>query len=295
MQQNKRVIVTGALGALGSAYVRVLVPHGYEVIGVDSKADKEGTEIKVYNRLPADHYEKLDKNDLTSVRIHRIDLAKRSKTIGDLFRGAYAVVMTAANPDPCQSADCARGNHEIDMNTIKASLENGVEVIIYLSSSWRLRGFWEGEEQITPAMSAPRTHYGENKQKTVSEMRSLSRQYPKVRFLYNDHGWYPRESVGGPPTNCPDRYLQWWVAERETQEHIIKQLEIAENSNFQGNFHGFITVSKNIPTEDALRRGHRRFILDTSPSEKLGVRHEANFYEVLPEYWKCRNIPIYMY
>lgn len=289
MQPNKKVIVTGAAGILGSAYVRALVPHGYEVIGIDRKDQI----MKVYKKLPTDPYQIFSENDLTDIRIHGIDLAKPNKAIGNLFRETYAVVMTAANPDSHQNKASAKRNHEIDMNTIYTALNSGCKFIIYLSSGWRLMGLVEGNELIKPDMAAPLGHYGENKQKTVDQMKLLSEQYPEVKFLYNDHGWYPRESNGAPLTNLSDRSLQWWVSEKETQEHILRELEIDQNSNFKGNFHGFIVVSKNIPTKEAKRRGHRPFIFDISSSEKLGVRHKVNVYKILPEYWKWRNIPIY--
>ena len=101
--------------------------------------------------------------------------------------------------------------------------------------------------------------------------------------------------IGAPPTNLSDRAIQMWVAENESQQHILKQLEIKQNPNFKGNLHGFIVVSKNIPTAEAKIRGHRPFIIDLSSSEKLGVEHKANIYEILPEYWKWRNNPVYMY
>lgn len=291
MKPDKKVVVTGAAGALGSAYIRALVPHGYEVIGIDKSYQK----VTVYKRLPKDPYEILKDNDLTDIRIHGIDLARPARTMRSVFRDVYAVVMTAANPDPHQSRASAAINHRIDMNTIELALEQGVEVIIYLSSLWRLSKLIDGDRIITPEMSAPTSYYGENKQRTIEEMRKLAAQNPEVKFLYNDHGWYPRETRGAPPTNFTDRALQCWVAEIETQQHILKELEIHKNPHFDGNFYGFIVVSKNIPTAEAIKRGHRPFIFDITASEKLGVEHKANIYQVIPEYWKWRSVPVYMY
>jgi len=288
---QKKVVVTGAAGALGSAYVRALVPQGYEVVCI-SKSDEE---IKVYKRLPKDPYEILGEDNLTNIKVHGVDLAQANAVIRRLFTGAYAVIMAAANPDPRQSKASAERNRRIDRNTLNAALDCGAEIIIYLSSMLRLAGLVDGDKIIRPDMSAPRGYYGDSKQRTVEQMQQLSKQNPGVYFLYNDHGWYPRETRGAPPTNYTDRALQSWVAETETQQHILMQLEICQNPNFVGNFHGFITVSKNIPTEKARRMGHRPFIFDIAPSEKLGIEHTANIYEMLPEYWKWRRVPIHMY
>jgi hypothetical protein len=287
---GEKVVVTGAAGALGSAYLRALVPKGYEVVGIGRRDQT----LYVYNKIPKDPYQVLDKGDAIGVNIHGMDLARKDRSLRELFRGAYAVVMTAANPDAFQSRESAERNHRIDMNTIEAALNSDCQVIIYLSSLWRLAGLWEGDKPIRPEMSSPLEHYGLFKQKTVDRMQSLSTKNPDVMFLYNDHGWYPRETKGGPLTNFNDRTLQLWIAENETQQHILKEIEIKQNPNFDGNFHGFIVVSKNEPTEEAKSRGHRPFIFDISSSEKLGVEHTANVYDMLAGYWEWRKIPFYM-
>lgn len=284
----KTIIVTGAAGALGSAYVRALVPAGYHVVGID----RRDSLMKVYKKRAEGPYQVLGNNDLENIRIHGTDLLKPGRRLRGLFSGSAALVMCAANPDPYQNRASANKNHSVDMNTVKAALDSKVKTIIYLSSVWRLKGLLEGDSKITPEMSAPESYYGENKQRTVDELKTLAEQNPDVMFVYNDHGWYPRETKGAPPTNATDRALQCWVAERETQEHILKQLDLI-NQHFKGNFHGFLVVSKNVPTKNA--RNHRPFIFDISASRKLGVKHQASIYRLIEYHWKWRDHPLYTY
>lgn len=287
----KKIVVTGAAGALGSAYVRALAANGYRVEGVDL----EDQTMKAYVRLLDSPFEISKPEDWIDIRIHGVDLSKYGKRINRILKSAYAVVVAAANPLPFQSNSSADNNHRIDMNTINAALDNGVEVIIYMSSLLRLEGLMQGDKSVTPRMSAPLRPYGRNKQKTVEQLAKLSQSYRDVVFVYNDHGWYPRETVGTPPLGMNDRGIQTWVAERETQQHILEQIKIKNNPHFKdSNFEGFIVASRNIPTKEATTAGHRRFILDLSQSKKLGIELRANVYRELPHYLNWRNIPVYM-
>ncbi len=286
----RTIVVTGAAGALGSAYTRALVAHGYAVVAVDRTPGV----LSAFRRVIDNPYEIPGAEDRVEIPIQPIDLAEP----GDAFRrtvaGAYGIVMTAANPLPFQSKASADRNHTIDVNSIDAALSAGLRVIIYTSSLWRLHGLIDGDRIVTPEMSAPGGDYGESKQRTRDLMRSRAALHPDTHFVVNDHGWFPREATGAPPTNVPDRGLQSWTAETETQQYVLRQLEIPDRAGSPENFHGFIVSSRNIPTPEAVRRGHRPFIYDLSAAERIGVRHRANVYDLLDQYRIWREIPIYM-
>jgi len=125
-------------------------------------------------------------------------------------------------------------------------------------------------------------------------MRARAARHPDTHFVVNDHGWYPRETMGAPPTNAGDRGLQTWIAETETQQHVLRQVALAGRTDLTGNFHGFILASKNIPSAEAVRHGHRPFILDLSTSERLGVVHRANVYDLYAQYRVWRDVPVYL-
>jgi NAD(P)-dependent dehydrogenase (short-subunit alcohol dehydrogenase family) len=284
------VLVTGA-GALGRAYVRALVANGHTVRVVDKYA---GT-IRAFAAIPDNPYSLPGPDAVRDIDIVSMDLvAPRERALNQLLEGVDAVVMTAANPLPFQSEESAAANHRMDVNTIDAALAAGARVVIYTSSVWRISGLFEGDGPVRPEMSAPRAHYGESKQATWEAMRARAARNPGVQFVVNDHGWYPREAMGAPPTNVADRGLQTWVAETETQQHVLRQIELPGRTDLSGNFHGFIVASRNIPSLEAVRHGHRPFILDLSTSVRLGVVHRANVYDLYAQYRLWRDVPIFM-
>jgi len=287
----KTIVVTGAAGALGLAYVRALVAEQHQVLGIDRR---DGF-VQAFGHIIDNPFVHLGVEHRRRVHVRGTDLAEASRaTLVGALRGADAVVMTAANALPDQSRESAARNHAIDANTIDAAIEAGCRVIIYTSSLWRMKGLLEGEAVVTPAMSAPESHYGESKQRTWDLMRVRAAANSHVHFVVNDHGWYPREAMGAPPMNVPDRGLQTWVAERETQAHILRQIGLPDRPGASGNFHGFIIASRNIPGDDAVRAGHRPFILDLSSSAWLGVKHAANVYDFYTQYRIWRDVPICM-
>jgi NAD(P)-dependent dehydrogenase (short-subunit alcohol dehydrogenase family) len=284
------VIVTGAAGALGSAYVRALVANGYPVVAVDRMPGV----LSAFRGAVDNPYDIPPAHARIEIPIRQIDLAYPDAAFVEVLRGAYGLIMTAANPLPFQSKASADRNHAIDVNSIDAALASHLSVVIYTSSLWRLHGLIEGDRTITPEMSAPGGDYGESKQRTRDVMQARAASHPGVHFVVNDHGWFPREATGAPPTNVPDRGLQSWTAEAETQQYVLRQLEMPDRADLPGNFHGFIVSSRNIPTIEAVRRGHRPFIYDLSAAERIGVRHRANVYDLLEQYRTWRDIPIYM-
>lgn len=284
------VVVTGASGALGTAYVRALVATGHSVIGIDRRE----TTIPAFARVDPNPYVVLGSEHRRGVPVLAIDLSTPDRRLTEMLHGTDAVVMTAANPLPDQSRDAAGLNHAIDVNTIDAAIDAGCRTVIYTSSLWRLKGLLEGDRPVTPDMSSPESHYGEAKQRTRDLMRVRASSNAHMQFVVNDHGWYPREAIGAPPMNVADRGLQTWIAESESQSHILRQIGIAGLPAFAGNFHGFILASKNIPNAEAVAAGHRPFILDLTRSASLGVQHRANVYDLYAQYRVWRDVPICM-
>ncbi|MBI2576342.1 hypothetical protein HYV84_03940 [Candidatus Woesearchaeota archaeon] len=278
----RTVGVTGT-GAVASAYVRALVPAGYEVktFGLGSQ------QVMALTALSSDWTGKFQSTeqvlkgyrhvnpleDLTRFQVAvphtELDLSKAESWSPNPFNGLDAVILTAANPDPNQSLESAARNHDIDKYSIDSAIAAGIKVIIFTSSVWRtmqkLHGGSSGLiDQMKDRAPPQGVHYAEMKARSVDYLRKNAEQNPGIFFAFNDHGWYPRETMGAPIQNMDPKFMQLWVAEAEMQLYILKQLksggefaEMAQNYKKHGiplppvpkNFIGFNVVSCNNPPD----------------------------------------------
>ena len=307
------VIITGAGGALGKTHLRSVFPSGYTVASTDLEDSKievlgflsnegEGTKQEVIDVVtgetaipPFTEFSRMSKR----LNINGRDLTERRAWRDNPFKNYDAVILLAANPDQHQSRWSARTNFAIDKKSIDEAIDADCNTIIYFSSVWRTMTHADAGERVDPEMlhvKRPLTHYGRAKEKTVHYMAEKAQQHPDILFIYNDHGHYPRKTVGAPHSNIHFRGIQTWVAECEAQEHILRQLMLRSNPNYKDeiasgrNLFGFNVISNNQVPEDV---DHPQFKYDLSTSEKLGVKHQFNVYDVLKNHdssW--RRIPI---
>ncbi|MFH1850338.1 MAG: NAD-dependent epimerase/dehydratase family protein [archaeon] len=304
-----KVVVTGGTGAVGGAYCRALVPAGYDVKVVSSRAEGK---VKVFESLGPD-WERTPQSvedallgntridpltDLgdyvKSLPFEQFDLSDRNSWTHNPFEKADAVVLTSGNGDPDQGIESAQRNHAIDANSIDAAVEAGVKVVIYTSSNWRTMAL-VGKKLINAETdeAPPRfVHYALAKAQSVRHLKDAASHNRDILFVYNDHCWYPRETFGCPPSNIAGAALQYWVAECETQMHVLKQLQLGDNPDFKDrNWHGFTVVSDNRTN----RPGQPKFSYDISNSARLGVVHEFNVYDALTNRdYSWRRIPVVM-
>ena len=314
-----RVGVTGT-GAVASAYIRALVPAGYDVrtFGLGSQR------VMAHTALSPDLTDKLtDKFDFTEQVLRgnrytnpfrdlsRFEIAAPHRTL-DLslaeswspnpFACLDAVILTAANPDPNQSPESATRNNTIDRYSIDNAIAAGVKVIIYTSSVWRtMQKLRDGSTDLIDPMKdrapPPESHYAEMKARSVDYLREKAKKNPGFFFIFNDHGWYPRETMGDPIRNTEGNFMQLWVAEAEMQLYILKQLESGAwylhcyshdllHGNAGPNIRGFNVVSFNDSG------GSRRykfppdmqvqpFTFDLSESRKLKAVCGYNVFDVI--------------
>ncbi len=119
MSSQKRILVTGVAGFIGSNLAERLLSEGYEILGIDNLA---------YG---------LKENVPEGVEFHCLDI--RSKDIFLLFDGADTVFHLAAKnciadcqADPVETAEI---NVSGTVNVFEASKRAGVRKVVYAESS----------------------------------------------------------------------------------------------------------------------------------------------------------------
>lgn len=110
----KKIVVTGGSGKAGSAAIRELIAHGYDVVNIDLRPAEEAL-----------------------VPYAPIDLTDYGMTVATLH-GADAVVHMAANPEPdstlVEGAGRFYGNTMSTYNVFNAAALLGIERVVWASS-----------------------------------------------------------------------------------------------------------------------------------------------------------------
>ncbi len=321
-----KVGVTGT-GAVASAYIRALVPAGFDVrtfglgsqpvmahraLGPDWADSFTATNQLLLWHRDIDPFEDLSRFQ-AAVPHTQLDLSSLESWSQNPFSGLDAVILTAANPDSAQSLESATRNYDIDRYSIDHAVDAGAKVIIYTSSVWRtMEKLRDGSTDLIDPMKdrapPPGVHYAEMKARSVDFLRAKAEKYPGVVFIFNDHGWFPRETMGAPIENIDIQSMQLWVAECEMQMHILKQLKFGEmrwlsinrpkksDARDSTNCYGFNMVSDNNPrkVDYPFPPGAQipRFRYDLSSSRDIGALRDFNVFNVINgHYGSWRRIP----
>jgi len=125
MEQDKKVVVTGGAGFIGSHLVEGLVRRGYDVTILDDLSTGKMDNIKGI----------LNKPNVDFIQGSITNLALLQK----LFQGTYYVFHQAAIPSVPRSVNDPKASHEVNvtgtLNVLLAARDNGIKKVIYASSS----------------------------------------------------------------------------------------------------------------------------------------------------------------
>ena len=121
---NKRIIVTGGAGFIGSHIVDQLISHGNEVVIIDNFSTGKWENIQHHLTTGRLHVEEADVRDLEKM----IHITKGADIV---FHLAVACLRTSLN-NPMYVHET---NTTATLNMCRAVLENNVERLIYVSSS----------------------------------------------------------------------------------------------------------------------------------------------------------------
>lgn len=121
--KDKKIIITGGAGFIGSHIADMLLSEGVQVVIID---------IKEENQLhPITHIK--DK-----IEYHKVSIIEVEK-LKDIFKGAYAVLHQAAFPSVPRSIELPLETQTINstgtLNVFLAAKDAGVEKVVYASSS----------------------------------------------------------------------------------------------------------------------------------------------------------------
>jgi nucleoside-diphosphate-sugar epimerase len=131
---NKRVLVTGAGGFIGSHLTSYLQNKGYWVRGVDIK-------LPEFGETTADEFELLDLRRWENC-------LKATKGIDQVY--ALAADMGGMGFISCHHAQILHNNSLINIHTLDAARENGVQQYLYTSSACIYPEHLQETENVTP-------------------------------------------------------------------------------------------------------------------------------------------------
>ncbi len=121
--QDKKIIVTGGAGFIGSHIADALLAEGAQVVIID---------IKEENQLSSIAHIK------DTIEYHKVSITDVEK-LKDIFKGAYAVLHQAALPSVPRSIELPLETQTINstgtLNVFLAAKDAGVEKVVYASSS----------------------------------------------------------------------------------------------------------------------------------------------------------------
>jgi UDP-glucose 4-epimerase len=117
---NKKVIVTGGAGFIGSHLTDALISNGFEVHVVDNLSGGKRENVN------------------PGAQLHEVDIRDFEK-LGGIFQGAQYVFHTAALPRVMPSISDPRTTHDVNvtgtLNVLVAARDAGVKRVIYSASS----------------------------------------------------------------------------------------------------------------------------------------------------------------
>ena len=134
MAEQVKVLVTGAGGFIGHHLTKYLVERGYWVRGVDIKEPE-------YEATAANEFALLD---LTNMQ----NCLEATKGIGQVY--GLAANMGGIGFIENHKAEIVRDNTFINLQTIEAARQNGVQRYLYTSSACIYPGYKQNETDITP-------------------------------------------------------------------------------------------------------------------------------------------------
>ena len=134
MQQQTKVLVTGAGGFIGHHLTKYLVNRGYYVRGVDIKEPE---------------YEPTDANEFLLLDLSRADNCLAATEGMDQVYG-LAANMGGIGFIETNKAVIVRDNTLINLNSIEAARINGVKRYLYTSSACIYPGYKQKETDVTP-------------------------------------------------------------------------------------------------------------------------------------------------
>lgn len=183
---NRKIVVTGGCGFIGSNIVTKLVSEGYSVKAIDDLSTGQVEYIKEPMK---------NKEKCIFVEGSIID----SKFLEKEFKGYDAIIHEAANPDVRTSKDnifkCFEINVLGTLNVLQAMANNEVSKIVFASSG----GTVYGETTILPTPENhrldPISHYGASKAASEQYMASYASLY-EIDAISLRLG-----NIFGPPSN----------------------------------------------------------------------------------------------
>ena len=134
MAEQTRVLVTGAGGFIGHHLTKYLVERGYWVRGVDIKEPE-------YEASAANEFALLDLTNMANC-------AEATKGIDQVY--GLAANMGGIGFIESHKAEIVRDNTFINLQTIEASRQNGVQRYLYTSSACIYPGYKQNETDVSP-------------------------------------------------------------------------------------------------------------------------------------------------
>jgi GDP-D-mannose 3',5'-epimerase len=150
MMKNQRVVVTGAGGFIGHHFVTHLKNNGYWVRGVDLKQPE-------YSETDADEFLLLDMRERSAVE-------RAVEGTNQVY--AMAADMGGMGYISCNDAKILHDNMLINLHTLQASIDAGVERYLYTSSACIYPEYLQESTMVTPLKeddaypAAPQDAYG---------------------------------------------------------------------------------------------------------------------------------------
>jgi GDP-D-mannose 3',5'-epimerase len=180
MQENTRVLVTGAGGFIGHHLVRALKADGYFVRGVDIKQPE-------FEPSCADEFELLD------LRI-RENCVRATRDMDEVYN--LAADMGGIGYITAYLADIARNNTLINLHMLEASRDNGVKKFLFSSSACVYAQYKQKSADVTPLKEEdahpadPEPGYGWEKLFTEQMCKYYGRDYKLDTRVVRFHNVY---------------------------------------------------------------------------------------------------------